>query len=224
MGKIEASLKPNEVILVIDGSLGQQAYSQAEEFAKATNIGSIIVTKLDGTAKGGGALSACAATNQSIRFIGVGEKLEDFEEFNPTTFVGTLLGVPDIEGLVSRVQDAEIDVDPDMVKRMMKGKFTLDDLYIQLKSIKKVGKMGSILKMMGGGNIPEDLTDDAEKNLEKWEIGSGTDYTTINRMLDQYNQMKKIMKKALQMQKKGGRGGAGLPPGFDNIFKKFDGL
>jgi len=132
----------------------------------------------------------------------------------------------------------------------MKGKFTLDDLYIQLKSIKKVGKMKQILAMMGGGNIPEALTDDAEKNLEKWEvvlnsltqeekedpkiikktrkrriaIGSGTDYATINRMLDQYNQMKKFMKKALQMQKKGGRGGAGLPPGFDNIFGRFDGL
>jgi signal recognition particle subunit SRP54 len=236
MENIEASLKPNEVILVIDGSLGQQAYSQAEEFAKATNIGSIIVTKLDGTAKGGGALSACAATNQSIRFIGVGEKLEDFEEFNPTAFVGTLLGVPDLDGLVKRVQEAEIDVDPDLVKRMMKGKFTLDDLYIQLKSIKKVGKMKQILAMMGGGNIPEALTDDAEKNLEKWEvvlnsltqkekddpkiikktrkrriaIGSGTDYTTINRMLDQYNQMKKFMKKVLQMQKKG-KGIPGLP-------------
>ena len=229
MEKIESNLKPNEVILVIDGSIGQQAYSQAEEFARSTNIGSIIVTKLDGTAKGGGALSACAATNQSIRFIGVGEKLDDFEEFNSSTFVGTLLGIPDIEGLVKKVEEAEIDVDPDMVKRMMKGKFTLDDLYLQLKSIKKVGKMKNILAMIGGGNIPDALTDDAEKNLEKWRVvldsmtseekfdpkiikktrkrrialGSGTDYATINRMLDQYNQMKKFFKKALQMQKKG---------------------
>ena len=229
MEKIESNLKPNEVILVIDGSIGQQAYSQAEEFARSTNIGSIIVTKLDGTAKGGGALSACAATNQSIRFIGVGEKIDDFEEFNSTTFVGTLLGIPDIEGLVKKVEEAEIDVDPDMVKRMMKGKFTLDDLYLQLKSIKKVGKMKNILAMIGGGNIPDALTDDAEKNLEKWRVvldsmtseekfdpkiikktrkrrialGSGTDYATINRMLDQYNQMKKFFKKALQMQKKG---------------------
>ena len=110
--------------------------------------------------------------------------------------------------------------------------------------------MKQILAMMGGGNIPEALTDDAEKNLEKWEvvlnsltqeekedpkiikktrkrriaIGSGTDYTTINRMLDQYNQMKKFMKKALQMQKKGKKGGTGLPPGFDKIFNKFDGF
>jgi len=236
MEKIERNLKPNEVILVIDGSIGQQAYSQAEEFAKSTNIGSIIVTKLDGTAKGGGALSACAATNQSIRFIGVGEKIDDFEEFNSSTFVGTLLGIPDIEGLVKKVEEAEIDVDPDMVKRMMKGKFTLDDLYLQLKSIKKVGKMKNILAMIGGGNIPDALTDDAEKNLEKWRVvldsmtseekfdpkiikktrkrrialGSGTDYATINRMLDQYNQMKKFFKKALQMQKKG-KGMPGIP-------------
>jgi len=236
MEKIESNLKPNEVILVIDGSIGQQAYSQAEEFAKSTKIGSIIVTKLDGTAKGGGALSACAATNQSIRFIGVGEKLDDFEEFNSSTFVGTLLGIPDIEGLVKKVEEAEIDVDPDMVKRMMKGKFTLDDLYLQLKSIKKVGKMKNILAMIGGGNIPDALTDDAEKNLEKWRVvldsmtseekfdpkiikktrkrrialGSGTDYATINKMLDQYNQMKKFFKKALQMQKKG-KGMPGIP-------------
>jgi len=245
MEQIEHALKPNEVILVIDGTLGQQAYSQAEEFSKSTKIGSIIVTKLDGSAKGGGALSACAATNQSIRFIGVGEKLEDFDEFNPTSFVGTLLGIPDIEGLVKRVQEAEVEMDPEMVKRMMRGKFTLDDLYYQLKSIKKVGKMKQILAMVGGGNIPDALKDDAERNLEKWEvvlssmtqeekeepkiikksrkkriaIGSGTDYTTINRMLDQYNQMKKFMKTFLQMQKKG----KGMPtiPGMGKIDPSF---
>lgn len=245
MEQIEHALKPNEVILVIDGTLGQQAYSQAEEFSKSTKIGSIIVTKLDGSAKGGGALSACAATNQSIRFIGLGEKLEDFDEFNPTSFVGTLLGIPDIEGLVKRVQEAEVEMDPEMVKRMMRGKFTLDDLYYQLKSIKKVGKMKQILAMVGGGNIPDALKDDAERNLEKWEvvlnsmtqeekeepkiikksrkkriaIGSGTDYTTINRMLDQYNQMKKFMKTFLQMQKKG----KGMPtiPGMGKMDPSF---
>lgn len=237
MKQIEQALKPNEVILVIDGTLGQQAYAQAEEFSKTTNIGSIIVTKLDGTAKGGGALSACAATKQSIRFIGVGEKVEDFEEFSPTAFVGSLLGIPDLEGLVKKVQEAEVDLDPEMVKRMTHGKFTLDDLYLQLKSMKKVGKMKQIFAMLGGGNIPDALKDDAEKNLDKWEIvlnsmtkfekenpkiikksrkrriaiGSGTDYATINRMLDQFNQMKKFMKRFLQMQKKGGKGAPAIP-------------
>ncbi len=232
MAKIEKILKPDEVILVIDGTLGQQAYPQAEQFANTTNLGSIIVTKLDGTAKGGGALSACAATSVPIRFIGVGEKIDEFEEFDPTDFVGSLLGIPNLEALVQKVQDAEAMPDPETVKRMMHGKFTLEDLYIQLKSIKKVGKFSQILSMMGGGNIPDALKDDAQKNIEKWEvvlnsmtkdekenpkiikktrkrrisIGSGTDYAVINKMLDQYNQMKKVMKKFLQMRKKGAKG------------------
>ncbi|MFX1432076.1 MAG: signal recognition particle receptor subunit alpha [Promethearchaeota archaeon] len=236
MAVLEQKLKPNEIILVIDGTLGQQAFKQAEAFANTTNLGSIIVTKLDGTAKGGGALSACTASNVGIRYIGIGEKIDDFEEFEPSKFVGTLLGIPDIESLVQKVQEAEVDIEPEMVKRMMHGKFTLDDLYLQLKSIKKVGKFRQILSMMGGGNIPDALKEDAEANLAKWEvvlnsmtqqekenpkiikktrkrriaIGSGTQYSVINKMLDQYNTMKKFMKRFLQMQKKG-KGMPGMP-------------
>jgi signal recognition particle subunit SRP54 len=236
MAILEQKFKPNEVCLVIDGTLGQQAFNQAEEFAKTTNLGSIIVTKLDGTAKGGGALSACAATNVGIRFIGTGEKIDDLEKFEPTKFVGTLLGVPDLESLVQKVQEAEIAPDDETVRRMMHGKFTLEDLYVQLSQIKKVGKFQQILSMMGGGNIPDALKDDAERNLERWRIvldsmtygekmepkiikktrkrriaiGSGTDYSVINKMLDQYNQMKKFMKRFLQMQKKG-KGIPGMP-------------
>jgi signal recognition particle subunit SRP54 len=232
MQKIESVLKPNETILVIDGTLGQQAYPQAKEFGKATKLGSIIVTKLDGTAKGGGALSACAATNVPIRFIGVGEKIDALEEFEPTNFVGTLLGVPNLEALVERVQEAEAIPDPETVKRLMRGKFTLEDLYNQLKNIKKVGKFKEILSMMGGGNIPDVLKDGAEEHLDKWRIvidsmtqeeketpkiikktrkkriaiGSGTEYAVINKMLDQYNQMKKLMRRFMQARKKGGKG------------------
>ncbi len=237
MKQLEKVLKPNEVILVIDGTLGQQAYSQAEEFAKATNLGSIIVTKLDGTAKGGGALSACAATHVPIRFIGTGEKIDALEEFDPSSFVGSLLGVPNISALIERVQEAEAMPDPEAVKRMMHGKFTLDDLYNQLKSIKKVGKFKQIIGMMGGGNIPDALKEDAEKNLDKWEvvlnsmtpeeknspkiikksrkrriaIGSGTDYSVINKMLDQYNQMKKMMKQFMKLRQKGKKGMPMMP-------------
>jgi len=250
MAILEEKLKPNEVCLVIDGSLGQQAYNQAEEFAKTTNLGSIIVTKLDGTAKGGGALSACVAADVGIRFIGTGENIDDFEEFEPSKFVGTLLGIPDIESLVQKVQEAEVVPDEETVKRMMHGKFTLEDLYLQLKSIKKVGKFKQILTMMGGGNIPDALKEGAEENLAKWEvvlnsmtqvekenpkiikktrkrriaIGSGTNYSVINKMLDQFSQMKKFMKRFLQMQKKG-KGMAGIPglPGgkaAGDFFKK----
>ncbi|MFX1324858.1 MAG: signal recognition particle receptor subunit alpha [Promethearchaeota archaeon] len=236
MAVLEQKLKPNEVILVVDGTLGQQAFNQAEEFDKTTSLGSIIVTKLDGTAKGGGALSACAATNAGIRFIGLGEKIDDLEEFEPSKFVGSLLGVPDIESLVQKVEEAEIAPDDETVRRMMHGKFTLEDLYLQLKNIKKMGKFQQILSMMGGGNIPDALKDDAERNLERWRIvldsmtyeekmepkiikktrkrriaiGSGTDYSVINKMLDQYSQMRKFMKHFLQMQKKG-KGIPGMP-------------
>ncbi|MFX1571239.1 MAG: signal recognition particle receptor subunit alpha [Promethearchaeota archaeon] len=229
MSILEEKLKPNEIILVIDGTLGQQAFKQAEAFAQTTNLGSIIVTKLDGTAKGGGALSACAAANVGIRFIGTGEKIENFEEFESSKFVGTLLGIPDIESLVQKVQEAELVPDDETVRRMIMGKFTLEDLYVQLKNIKKVGKFEQILSMMGGGNIPDVLKEDAERNLEKWRIvldsmthdekinpkiikktrkrriaiGSGTEYAVINRMLEQYSQMKKFMRRFLQMQKKG---------------------
>ncbi len=256
MQKIVKVLKPNEIILVLDGTLGQQAHAQAEEFAKATNLGSIIVTKLDGTAKGGGALSACSATNVPIRFIGVGEKIDALEEFDPTGFVGTLLGVPDLEGLIQKVQDAEAMPDPETVKRLMRGKFTLEDLYQQIKNIKKVGKFKQVLSMMGGGNMPDALKDGAEENIEKWRvvldsltaeekndpkiikktrkrriaIGSGTDYSVINKMLTQYNQMKKMMKRFMQARQKGGKGGMpgmpGLPgmpgmgKGSENFMKK----
>lgn len=239
---LEQKFKPNEVCLVIDGTIGQQAFNQAKEFAKTTNLGSIIVTKLDGTAKGGGALSACAATNVGIRFIGTGEKIDDLEEFEPSEFVGTLLDVPNIKSLVQKVEEAEIDIKPELIKRMTLGKMTLEDLYQQLISSKKIGNIKQIITMMGGGNILDVLKEDAEKDVELWRvvldsmtheekiepkiikktrkrriaIGSGTNYSVINRMLDQYNQIKKSMKKILQSQKKGKR----PPGGFGDFMNK----
>ena len=170
MVNLEQKLKPNKICLVIDGTLGQQAFNQAAAFDKTTHIGSIIVTKLDGTAKGGGALSACVATKTGIRFIGVGEKIDDLDEFEPSKFVGSLLGIPDIESLVQKVEEAELDMEPEMVKRMTHGKFNLEDLYQQLRYIKKIGKLKQILPMMGGGNISEVKKEEAEQNLEKWGI------------------------------------------------------
>lgn len=249
--KIESAVKPDEVILVIDGTLGQQAYNQALGFSNATNLGAIIVTKLDGTAKGGGALSAVAATKAPIKFIGIGEKIDQFEEFHPTRFVGSLLGIPDLEGLVQKVQDTmEEDLDPEMAKRMTRGKFTLEDLCIQLRALKKIGPFRKVLSMIGGGNIPDEFKEMAEENIDKWEIvlssmtkeekdaadpiklikksrkrriaiGSGTSYTTINKMLDQYKQMRSMMKRMMGAVKKGKKGkrgpgglGPGMPPGF----------
>ncbi|HDZ16934.1 hypothetical protein LCGC14_0907080 [marine sediment metagenome] len=229
---LEQKLKPNEVCLVIDGTLGQQAFNQAAAFNKTTHIGSIIVTKLDGTAKGGGALSACVATQTGVRFIGIGEKIDDLDEFEPSKFVGSLLGIPDIESLVQKVEEAEIDMKPELAKRLTQGKFNLEDLYQQLKATKKIGSMKQIFAMVGGGNISDVAKEDAEQILEKWRIalnsmsheekvepkiikktrkqriaiGSGIEYSLINKMLDKYNQMKKDMKKFAQMSRKGKKG------------------
>ncbi len=243
MQKLENIIKPNETILVIDGTLGQQAYGQALAFAQTTHVGSIIITKLDGSAKGGGALSAAAASGAPIKFIGIGEKVDDLEEFSSSKFIGTLLGIPDIEGLVEKVKELELEPDDDQMKRLMKGKFTLDDMHLQLKSLDKMGGFRKILSMMGGANIPDQAKVLAEANLDKWDFvlgsmtplekenpevirktritriarGSGTTYTEIKQMLKQYSQMKVFMKGMLGKKHRGKRGqpAAGGLPGLD---------
>ncbi len=108
MKTLEKRIKPDEVMMVIDGTIGQQALVQAKTFHEATPIGSILVTKLDGSARGGGALSAVAATGAPIKFIGTGEKTEDIEPFIPSRFVGRLLGMGDLETLLDKVREAEV--------------------------------------------------------------------------------------------------------------------
>ncbi|MHA1819386.1 MAG: signal recognition particle receptor subunit alpha [Promethearchaeota archaeon] len=237
--KLEQIIKPNEVILVIDGTLGQQAYNQAKAFAEATHVGSIIVTKLDGSAKGGGALSAAAATKAPIKFIGVGEKIDDLEEFNATKFVGTLMGIPDIEGLLEKIKDANIEADKDMAKRLMKGKFTLDDLYKQLIALRKMGPISKIIKMLGGQNLPSEMKEMAEQNLDNWKVvlssmtqyekenphvikrsrieriahGSGKSYSDIKALLKQYEQMKNLISKLTKPR----RGKKGQMPGMGGM-------
>jgi signal recognition particle subunit SRP54 len=222
MRDIEAKIQPNETILIIDGTLGQTAFSQAQAFAANTAVGSIIVTKLDGTAKGGGALSACAATGAHIKFIGTGEDIEDLELFNPSAFVGELLGVPNIEGLLERIEEAEIFADEETQKRMLSGKLTLDDMLVQLKQFKKLGSMQKVLGMLGMGNqLPPEFNDVAKDQIKKWEIvcssmtkyerenpteikgnritrvaiGSGANRSDIKKLLTQFDSMNKFMKK-----------------------------
>jgi len=110
MKDLAKQIQPDEIILAIDASIGQAAMSQAAAFNENTKIGSILVTKLDGTAKGGGALSAVAATHAKIKFIGTGEKIDDIEQFIPATFVGRLLGMGDIKSLVERVREAQVEI------------------------------------------------------------------------------------------------------------------
>jgi len=150
-------IKPEHVLLVLDGTIGQLAGEQAEAFKKSCNVTGVILTKLDGTAKGGGAISACKTTNAKVYFIGVGEHNDDFEEFDAPRFVSKILGFGDIEGLLEKAQ--EIEITDEMTNRLMKGKFTLNDLYAQINEIKKLGSLNKIIEMlpMGGIKIPRKL-------------------------------------------------------------------
>ncbi len=244
MKSISKAVKPQEIILVIDGTLGQQAGSQAAAFKKATNIGSIVITKLDGSAKGGGALSAAAATQAPIKFIGTGEGMDAIEPFNPTKFAGRLLGMSDIKGLIEKVREAQIEIDEDAAMRLMKGQFTLTDMMAQLKQLKKMGPIGKVMEMLGlKYKLPDDVAEIQEENLERFEVimssmtkeeldnpkilkssrleriamGSGTSTRDVRDLLKQYNQMKKMMK-TMGKQRRGRRGG-GIPglPGLDGM-------
>jgi len=222
MRTMEEKIKPDEVILVIDGTIGQQAAAQATAFHEATPIGSIFVAKLDGSARGGGALSAVAAIGAPIKFIGTGEKIGNVEPFVPSRFVGRLLGMGDLQSLIEKVREAEVEVPEKKVKAFLSGKFTLTDMYEQFKSMKSLGPLRHLLKMVPGltYNVPEDMMEMAEDRLEKWRViiesmtpeerkepkmftpsrirrvarGSGTNEKEVRELLKQYKLMKKMMK------------------------------
>ena len=139
MNSMYKVVKPDLVLLVIDGTIGQQAYSQAKAFHEAASVGGIIITKLDGTAKGGGALASAAATSSRVMFIGTGESIDDLEQFSPTRFVGKLLGMGDIKALLEMAKSLELQADENQTKRLLSGKLSIEDFYAQMEN---VGKMG----------------------------------------------------------------------------------
>jgi signal recognition particle subunit SRP54 len=241
MKDLEKKIKPDEVMLVIDGTIGQQALIQAKAFHEATPIGAILVTKLDGSARGGGALSAVAATGAPIKFIGTGEKTEDVELFIPSRFVGRLLGMGDLETLLEKVREAEIKVPEKKAKAILSGKFTLTDMYEQFEAFKSMGPFRKVLKMLPGMSydLPEDKLNMAEANLEKWRViiqsmrleekenpkvfnssrirrvahGSGTAEKDVKDLLKQYVMMRKMLK-MFKRKKRLPFMGKGLPAEF----------
>ncbi len=216
--------QPDEALLVISADIGQAAQTQAKAFHEAGAITGVIVTKMDGTAKGGGALSACAVTKAPIKFIGVGEKVDDFEQFNPKGFVGRLLGMGDLEALLEKAKEAITEEEAkDMEKKLLKGEFNLIDLYSQMEAMSKMGPLGKVLEMIPGfGQIsmPKEALQVQEGKLKKWKhamnsmtkleledpdvidaqrierIGKGSGISTsdIRDMIKQYKQSKKLVK------------------------------
>jgi len=222
MQQIAAAVRPHEIILVLDGTIGQQASAQASAFNEATDIGSIVVAKLDGSARGGGALSGVAATGAPIKFIGTGEKIEDLELFVPGRFIGRLLGMGDIESLVSKVKEAEVEVTEKDVYALLSGKFTLADMYQQFEAVRKMGPLQKIISMIPGFSyqLPQADLDIAEERLDLYKYiidsmtpeerenpkilnssrirriarGSGTEEREVRELIKQYNAMRKMLR------------------------------
>lgn len=151
MKQVEKAVKPDNIIFVMDSSIGQQCYAQAEAFKKAVNVGSVIITKMDGHTKGGGALSAVAATQSPIIFIGDGEHVDNLEPFNPESFIRRLLGEGDIKQLMTIVKDAVSQKDQQrLIEQVKKGQFTLRDLRSQFESILKLGSLNNFMSLLPG--------------------------------------------------------------------------
>ena len=217
-------IKPDEKLLVLSADIGQAAQALSEGFHKNCGVTGVVVSKLDGTARAGGALTGTAATDAKVKFIGVGETINDLETFNPKGFVSRLLGMGDLESLLEKAKET-IDEERagDMKDRMMSGEFNLNDLYDQMKAMKKMGPLNKIMDMvpgMSGVKLPKDALKVQEGKLEKWKYiidsctkkernnpdlidakraeriakGSGTTVTEVRELIKQYRQAKKMMK------------------------------
>ncbi len=223
MNRLDKIIEPNESILVIDGTIGQQAGEQAKAFSEATDIGSIIITKLDGTAKGGGALSAVAETGAPIKFIGTGERIDEFEAFDPERFISRLLGMGDIRSLIEKAEEViDEDIATETMNAMLSGKFTLKDMQNQFEMMNSMGPMNKVMNMIPGlsGKIPKEASQMTEDTIEHFKVimssmtdeemenpkiikhsriqrisrGAGVSESDVKDLLKYYNNTKKAMK------------------------------
>jgi len=150
MLQVSVAVSPDNIVFVMDASIGQACESQALAFSQKVDVASVIITKLDSHAKGGGALSAVAATKSPVLFIGTGEHIDDFEPFKVQPFISKLLGMGDIEGLIDKVNELKLDDNEELMKKLKHGQFTLRDMYEQFQNIMKMGPFSQIMSMIPG--------------------------------------------------------------------------
>jgi signal recognition particle subunit SRP54 len=240
--KLGEFVKPDEVLLTIPADLGQAAGQQAEGFKKLVGITGIFLTKMDSTARGGGAITSCAITGAPIKFIGTGEKVDAIEVFDPERFISRLIGFGDIQGLLEKAKEAEFK--PETAEKIMEGKFTMNEFLEQLQSMKKMGSLKNVMGMMPGlpVKIPKEFDmDKQEEKMKKWAIiiqsmtkderenpqlidtprikriakGSGVSEADVRDLIKYYEQTKKMVKMF------SGGGKRGLLGKFAKRFKGF---
>jgi signal recognition particle subunit SRP54 len=197
--ELAGAIRPDEALLVIPADIGQAARRQADEFNNLVGITGVIVTKLDGTARGGGALAATAVSGAKVKFIGTGEKSGDFEAYDPQRFVSRLIGYGDLQGLLERASEA--GVDRDSAQRMLEGKFTLMDFMEQIKAVQKMGSLSKIAEMIpgvSGMKLPQELMDVQEGKMGKWNhiMGSMTKAEREDPDLIKHSRLQRIAKGA----------------------------
>jgi signal recognition particle subunit SRP54 len=222
--QIQHAVKPHQTVLIMNADIGQSAQAVARGFKEQCAVTGVIISKMDGTAKGGGALTACAIVQAPVLFIGTGEKVDEFSEFKPRNFVGQLLGMGDIETLLVKAQDAFDQVNTqDLSKRLLKGEFTLIDLYEQMQAMQKMGPLGKVMELIPGfssAQLPKEALAVQEEKMKLWKFvmdsctkaeledpsiisvtrieriakGSGTDEKEVRELLKHYKQSKKMIK------------------------------
>lgn len=229
---IKDTVKPQEILLVVDAMTGQDAVTVAEGFDGQLGVDGIILTKLDGDARGGAALSVRSVTNKPIKYIGMGEKLEDLEPFYPDRMASRILGMGDVLSLIEKAQQS-IDAKEaaDMERKLRENDFTLEDFLSQMQNIKKMGPIKDLIGMIPGmgGQLNLDALDkvDAEKEMSHVEAiiqsmtkeernnpsilngprkkrianGSGRSIAEVNRLLKQFEEMKKMVKQMSSLTK-----------------------
>lgn len=218
--KLRERVRPDEVLLVADAALGQEAVNVAKHFHEAVNLTGIILTKLDGDARGGAALSMKAVTGVPIKFMGTGEKPEDFSPFHPDRMAQRILGMGDVVSLVEKAQETIDQKEAErLAEKMKKADFDLEDFLAQLQQMKKMGPLGNVMKMMPGMSGIQ-VGEKEEKKLKRTEAiiqsmtkkerarpeilngsrrariakGSGTKVSDVNALLKQFSQMRQMMK------------------------------
>jgi len=240
LNDLAKAVKADEVLLVIPADIGQAARKQTEGFLKLVKITGVIITKLDGSAKGGGALAATAISGAKVKFIGIGEKLDALEEYDPKRFVSRLIGYGDIQGLLEKAKSA--GVDEKVLEKLKEGKFTLNEFIDQLKQMQKMGSLSSIASMIPGFSsvkVPKGALDVQEEKMKKWQHmiksmtpqekedpeifvrsriervakGSGAKPEEVKELLKSYKQIKKMSKLATGKSLKRGV--------FSNLAKQF---
>jgi signal recognition particle subunit SRP54 len=243
LAKVSTATNPIETLLVADAMTGQDAVTMAKEFDEKVGVTGIVLTRVDGDARGGAALSMRAVTGKPVKLMGVGEKLDDLESFQASRIAGRILGQGDIVGLVEKAAEVIDKEDAEkLAKKMMKGQFSLNDMADQLKQIRSMGDVGGLMGMIPGlskmkkqiskANIDDKMIARQQAILSSMTpgerdkpkvlngsrrrriaAGSGTSVQDVNRLLKQHKQMGQMMKKMGKMGQRGMVGG-GMPPGM----------